>query len=76
MEDIAALNIYENNLGKVIEQLTYFIDMESEMNKLQKMAEDENKYLAVNSKLMNLIALRDALSEDSAWRNESAIMRR
>lgn len=62
MEDIAALNIYENNLGKVIEQLTYFIDMESEMNKLQKMAEDENKYLAVNSKLMNLIALRDALS--------------
>lgn len=29
MEDITALNIYKNNIGKVIEQLTYFIDMES-----------------------------------------------
>jgi hypothetical protein len=32
------------------------------MSKLQKMAEDETKYLMVNAKLMNLLALRDALS--------------
>lgn len=75
MEDINALNVYKNNIGKVIEQLTYFIDMESEMARLQKMAEDETKYLAVNNKLLNLLALRDALSEDSSWQRETAIMR-
>lgn len=32
------------------------------MTKLQKMVEDETKYLAINHKLLNLIALRDALS--------------
>ena len=76
MEDIKALNVYKNNIGKVIQQLTYFIDMESEMSKLQKMAEDESKYLAVNNKLLNLLALRDALSDDSSWQRETAIMRR
>ena len=40
MEDIKMLNIFQNNVGKVIEQLTYFIDMEQEMSKLQKLAED------------------------------------
>jgi glutamine synthetase adenylyltransferase len=29
MEDITELTTYENNLSRVIEQLTYFIDMES-----------------------------------------------
>jgi hypothetical protein len=29
MEDISVLTTYENNLSRVIEQLTYFIDMES-----------------------------------------------
>lgn len=38
MEDINSLSIYKNNIGKVIEQLTFFIDMESEMAKLQKMS--------------------------------------
>lgn len=61
MEDVGALQTSENNLAKVIEQLTYFIDMESEMSKLEKLAEDENKYEQVNLKLLNLISLRDAL---------------
>ena len=30
----------------------------------------------VNLKLLNLIALRDALLEDSSWKGESAIMRK
>ena len=34
MEDVSTLGIFENNVGKVVEQLTYFIDMESEMTKL------------------------------------------
>ena len=29
MEDVAALGVFESNVGKAIEQLTYFIDMES-----------------------------------------------
>jgi hypothetical protein len=29
MEDVFTLNIFTTNIGKVIEQLTYFIDMES-----------------------------------------------
>ena len=60
----------------MIEQLTYFIDMDNEMNKLQKMAEDESKYQIVNIKLLNLITLRDALLEDSSWKGESAMMRK
>ena len=76
MEDVSALHTYENNMSKVIEQLTYFIDMESEMNKLEKMAEDESKYEEVNLKLLNLISLRDALLEDSAWKRETAVMRK
>ena len=40
MDDIKMLNVFQNNVGKVIEQLTYFIDMEQEMSKLQKLAED------------------------------------
>lgn len=59
-----------------MEQLTYFIDMESEMGKLQKMAEDESKYELVNLKLLNLISLRDALLEDTSWKRETAIMRK
>lgn len=38
MEDVTSLSIYENNISKVIEQLTYFIDKENEMEKLKKMA--------------------------------------
>lgn len=38
------------------------------MAKLQKMAEDKQKYLIVNMKLLNLISLRDALLEDSSWK--------
>jgi hypothetical protein len=40
MEDIVNLQIFQNNIGKVIEQLSYFIDMETEMQNLEKMAED------------------------------------
>ena len=29
MEDILTLQIFQNNVGKVVEQLSYFIDMES-----------------------------------------------
>ena len=29
MEDIVTLSTFQNNLGKVIEQLSYFIDMET-----------------------------------------------
>lgn len=29
MEDIVTLQVFQNNVGKVIEQLSYFIDMES-----------------------------------------------
>jgi len=29
MEDIITLQIFQNNVGKVVEQLSYFIDMES-----------------------------------------------
>lgn len=50
--------------------------MDSEMQKLQKLAEDENKYLIVGTKLLNLIELRDALLEDSSWQRETAIMRK
>jgi hypothetical protein len=50
--------------------------MDNEMNKLQKMAEDESKYQIVNIKLLNLITLRDALLEDSSWKGESAMMRK
>jgi hypothetical protein len=38
------------------------------MTKLQKLAEDESKYLAVNAKLLSLLALRDALLEDTSWK--------
>lgn len=55
------LQVFQSNVSKVNEQLTYFIDMESEMQKLEKLAEDENKYLIVGTKLLNLIELRDAL---------------
>lgn len=34
MEDIVTLQIFQNNVGKVVEQLSYFIDMESEMQNL------------------------------------------
>ena len=60
----------------VIEQLTYFIDMENEMAKLHKLAEDETKYEVVNLKLLNLISLRDALLEDTSWKRETAVMRK
>ena len=40
MEDVTSLSVFEQNVGTVIEQLTYFIDMENEMAKLHKMAED------------------------------------
>ena len=29
MEDVLTLQIFQNNVGKVVEQLSYFIDMES-----------------------------------------------
>ena len=61
-------------MGKVIEQLTYFIDMEKEMAKLHKLAEDETKYEVVNLKLLNLITLREALLDDTSWKRETAIM--
>lgn len=61
MEDVLTLQVFQSNVSKVNEQLTYFIDMESEMQKLEKLAEDENKYLIVGTKLLNLIELRDAL---------------
>ena len=67
MENVYTLQIFTTNLSKVIEQLTYFIDMETELSKLQKFAEDENKYLYVNSKLLNLIELRNVLLEDVTW---------
>jgi hypothetical protein len=67
MEDIITLHVFQNNVGKVVEQLSYFIDMETEMQTLEKMAEDETKYLIVGNKLLNLIELRDALLDDSAW---------
>ena len=34
MEDIVTLHVSQSNVGKVIEQLSYFIDMESEMQTL------------------------------------------
>lgn len=40
------------------------------------MAEDESKYLIVGNKLLNLIELRDALLEDSAWQRETSIMKK
>lgn len=40
MEDVITLHIFQNNVSKVVEQLSYFIDMEAEMQILEKMAED------------------------------------
>lgn len=40
MENVYTLHIFTMNLSKVIEQLTYFIDMEAELSKLQKLSED------------------------------------
>ncbi len=74
MEDVISLTVFQNNLAKVIEQLTYFIDMDSEMHKLQKMAQDQTKYTMVSQKLQNLIALRDAIIQDSAWQREAGLM--
>jgi len=34
MEDVLTLHIFQTNVGKVIEQLSYFIDMETEMQTL------------------------------------------
>ncbi len=34
MEDVITLHTFQTNVGKVIEQLSYFIDMESEMQNL------------------------------------------
>ena len=76
MEDVTSLSVFEQNVGTVIEQLTYFIDMENEMAKLHKMAEDQSKYENVNLKLLNLTTLRDALLEDTSWKRETAIMRK
>jgi hypothetical protein len=76
MEDIVTLQIFQNNVGKVVEQLSYFIDMETEMQNLERLAEDESKYQIVANKLLNLIELRDALLEDSSWQRETAVMRK
>ena len=76
MEDVITLQVFQTNVGKVVEQLSYFIDMEAEMQNLEKLAEDETKYLIVGNKLLNLIELRDALLEDSSWQRETAIMRK
>ena len=46
------------------------------MAKLQKMAEDEAKYEAVNLKLLNLISLREALMEDTSWKRETMVMKK
>lgn len=67
MEDVVTLQTFQNNVGKVVEQLSYFIDMETEMQNLERMAEDEGKYQIVANKLLSLIELRDALLEDSSW---------
>lgn len=67
MEDVVTLQTFQNNVGKVVEQLSYFIDMETEMQNLERMAEDESKYQIVANKLLSLIELRDALLEDSSW---------
>lgn len=40
MDHVYTLQTFVGNLGKVIEQLTYFVDMESELQKLQKLSED------------------------------------
>jgi len=34
MEDVVTLQTFQNNVGKVVEQLSYFIDMETEMQNL------------------------------------------
>lgn len=34
MEDVLTLQTFQTNVGKVVEQLSYFIDMESEMHTL------------------------------------------
>jgi hypothetical protein len=34
MEDVLTLHLFQSNVSKVNEQLTYFIDMDSEMQKL------------------------------------------
>lgn len=76
MDHVYTLQTFVGNLGKVIEQLTYFVDMESELQKLQKLSEDESKYLYVNQKLLNLIELRNVLLEDVAWQRENTLMRK
>ena len=40
MEHVYTLQTFMSNINKVIEQLTYFVDMESELSKLQKLSED------------------------------------
>jgi hypothetical protein len=40
MEHVYTLQTFISNINKVIEQLTYFVDMESELSKLQKLSED------------------------------------
>lgn len=76
MEDVVTLQTFQANVGKVVEQLSYFIDMETEMQALERLAEDESKYQLVASKLMSLIELRDALLDDSSWQRETAVMRK
>jgi hypothetical protein len=34
MEDVVTLQVFQANVGKVVEQLSYFIDMETEMQNL------------------------------------------
>ena len=40
MEDIVTLQTLQNNVGNVVEQLSYFIDMETEMQTLEELAAD------------------------------------
>lgn len=38
MDDVLTLSQFQANVAKVVEQLTYFIDMDQEMQKLEKLA--------------------------------------
>lgn len=76
MQDIVTLQTLQNNVGKVVEQLSYFIDMETEMQTLEELAADQTKYKIVANKLMSLIELRDALLQDSSWQRQTAVMRK
>ncbi len=68
MQEVGSLDTFQRNTTTAIEQLAYFINMDEELNKLQKMAEDESKYLFISSKLLSLIELRNAILEDVTWK--------